>query len=43
MRPSRRRLCTLEAFRPLNEFDIIGFTLPCEPNYTSALTVFGLG
>ena len=36
-------LCSLETRHPLSQFDIIGFTLPYELNYTNVLTMLDLG
>jgi radical SAM family uncharacterized protein len=35
-------LYSLETRHPLHEFDIVGFTLPCELNYTDVLTMLDL-
>jgi radical SAM family uncharacterized protein len=43
MRTSGVPLYTLETRHPLHEFDIVGFTLPYELNYTNALTMLNLG
>src|SRR5262249_1036704 len=36
-------LCSLETFTPLNEFDLIGFSLQYEVGYTNILTMLDLG
>ncbi|MFW5887407.1 MAG: TIGR03960 family B12-binding radical SAM protein [Bacteriovoracia bacterium] len=36
-------LVTLENFKPLNEFDIVGFSLQYEMSYTNILTMLDLG
>jgi radical SAM family uncharacterized protein len=36
-------LHTLETRHPLHEFDVVGFTLPYELNYTNVLTMLDLG
>lgn len=36
-------LCSLESFRPLNEFDIVGFSLQYEMSYTNILNMLALG
>lgn len=42
LRARREVLCSLEAQRPLKEFDIIGFSLPHELCYTNILTILDL-
>lgn len=42
MRESDEVLCSLESMRPLRDFDIIGFTLQHEMNYTNLLTMLDL-
>jgi radical SAM family uncharacterized protein len=42
MRQAGIPLYSLESFRPLKDFDIIGFTLPYETLYTNALTALDL-
>jgi len=42
MRASRLTLASLESRYPLNEFDIIGFSLLYELNYTNMLTILDL-
>ncbi|MFA5867483.1 MAG: TIGR03960 family B12-binding radical SAM protein [Actinomycetota bacterium] len=43
IRESGGVLWSLETKRPLNEFDIVGFTLQSELNFTNILTVLDLG
>ncbi len=43
MRGSGMPLYTLETRHPLHEFDLVGFTLPYELNYTNVLTMLDLG
>jgi len=43
MRTSGIPLYSLETRHPLHEFDIVGFTLPYELNYTNVLTMLDLG
>jgi radical SAM family uncharacterized protein len=43
MRAAGFPLYTLETRHPLYEFDIVGFTLPYELNYTNVLTMLDLG
>ena len=43
MRTSGLPLYTLETRHPLHEFDVVGFTLPYELNYTNVLTMLNLG
>lgn len=43
MRRAGTPLFSLESRRPLREFDIIGFTLPFELNYTNVLNMLHLG
>lgn len=42
MRQAGIPLYSLESFRPLKDFDIVGFTLPYETLYTNALNVLDL-
>ncbi len=42
LRKSELPLCSLENNRPLQDFDIIGFTLPYELCYTNILTILDL-
>lgn len=43
MRLKKEKLCSLESSRPLNEFDIIGFSLQYEMNYLEVLNIIDLG
>jgi radical SAM family uncharacterized protein len=43
LRAARLPLYSLETRHPLHEFDIAGFTLPYELNYTNILTMLDLG
>ena len=43
IRASRMTLASLESHYPLNKFDIIGFSLLYELNYTNMLTILDLG
>jgi radical SAM family uncharacterized protein len=43
MRSSGIPLFSLESRHPLHEFDLVGFTLPYELNYTNVLTMLDLG
>jgi len=42
MREQGLPLCTLESFRPLAEFDIVGFTLQYEMSYSNILNMLDL-
>lgn len=42
LRSASLPLCSLESGKPLNEFDIIGFSLLYELNYTNILTILDL-
>jgi radical SAM family uncharacterized protein/radical SAM-linked protein len=42
MRQRRVPLFTLESFRPVREFDVVGFTLQSELNYTNILNMLDL-
>ncbi len=43
MRARKLPLVTLENFKPLNEFDIVGFSLQYEMSYTNILNMLDLG
>jgi len=43
LRGRKETLCSLESARPLKEFDIIGFSLQYEMNYTDILNILDLG
>lgn len=43
LRQEQLPLVTLENFRPLNEFDVVGFSLQYEMSYTNILTMLDLG
>ncbi len=43
MRSRKLHLVTLENFKPLNEFDIVGFSLQYEMSYTNILNMLDLG
>ncbi len=43
LRDNQQPLCSLESTLPLNQFDIIGFTLQYELSYTNLLTMLNLG
>ena len=43
LRRLRRPLCSLETRRPIFEFDLLGFTLEYELNYTNVLEILDLG
>ncbi|MFH1776803.1 MAG: TIGR03960 family B12-binding radical SAM protein [Candidatus Omnitrophota bacterium] len=43
MRANKIALYSVESFSPLNEFDIVGFTLPYQLNYTNILNMLNLG
>ncbi len=43
LRESKLPLTSLENFRPLNDFEVIGFTLQHELNYTNVLETLDLG
>ena len=43
LRQTGRPLCSLESHTPLQRFDIIGFSLLYELNYTNVLTMLELG
>lgn len=42
LRKKQQPLCTLESSRPLNQFDIVGFTLQYELSYTNLLGMLAL-
>lgn len=43
LRTKNLPLVTLESFKPLNEFDVVGFSLQYEMSYTNILTMLDLG
>ena len=43
MREEKLPLVTLENFKPLSEFDIVGFSLQYEMSYTNILNMLDLG
>lgn len=43
LRDKQLPLVTLESFKPLNEFDVVGFSLQYEMSYTNILTMLDLG
>ena len=43
LRKNRRPLCSLESEIPLNQFDIVGFSLLYELNYTNMVNMLDLG
>ena len=43
LRDKRQPLCSLESEKPLNQFDIVGFSLLYELNYTNMVNMLDLG